>query len=69
MPLSFANEGMQYRITHIGGASQVRQHLADMGFNVGGNITIISRIGENYIVKVKESRVGLSREMASKIMV
>lgn len=69
MPLSFADEGMQYQITRIGGAQEVRQHLADMGFNVGGNITVISRIGENYIVKVKESRIGLSREMASKIMV
>ncbi len=69
MPLSFANEGMQYRITHVGGAAQIRQHLADMGFNVGGNITIISRIGDNYIVKVKGSRIGISREMASKIMV
>ena len=69
MPLSFASEGSKYQIAHIGGTPGVRQHLCDLGFNVGSDIMVISKVGDNLIVKVKEARVGISREMASKIMV
>ena len=47
----------------------LKQHLADMGFVPGGAVTVVSTIGGNVIVKVKESRVAISREMAQKIMI
>ena len=47
----------------------MKQHLADLGFVVGGSVSVISTIGGNLIVKVKESRVAISREMAGKIMI
>ena len=47
----------------------MRQHLFDLGFVIGENVTVINRIGGNVIVKVKESRVAISREMAEKIYV
>ncbi len=53
----------------IGGNPEVRTHLENLGFVVGGKVTIISTIGGNLIVNVKESRVAISREMAGKIMV
>lgn len=69
MPLVLANAGEENIVRKIGGSPEVKQHLADLGFNVGTPVTIVSTIGGNVIVKVKESRVAISREMAQKIMV
>ena len=69
MPLVFANAGEENIVRKIGGSPEVRQHLADLGFNVGTGVTVVSTLGGNVIVKVKESRVAISREMAQKIMV
>ncbi len=69
MPLIFADVGEEQIIKRVGGSQEMKQHLADMGFVPGGGVTVVSTIGGNVIVKVKESRVAISREMASKIMV
>ena len=69
MPLTLADIGEENRILKIGGNPQVRAHLENLGFVPGGCVTVISTIGGNLIVNVKESRVAISREMASKIMV
>ena len=59
MPLTFLNPGEQNIIKRVGGTPEMKKHLADLGFVVGGNI----------IVNVKETRVAISKEMAQKIMV
>ena len=69
MPLNLANAGQPQIIKRLGGSQALRQHLADMGFVPGGAVTVVSTIGGNVILKVKESRVAISREMAQKIMV
>ncbi len=69
MPLTFANVGEDNIIKKIGGNPEVKKHLENLGFVVGGNVKIISRLGGNVIVNVKEARVAISREMAQKIMV
>ncbi len=69
MPLLLAEVGSENVIRKIGGNPEVRTHLENLGFVVGGKVTIISTIGGNLIVNVKESRVAISREMAGKIMV
>ncbi len=69
IPLVFANEGEENVVRKIGGSPEIRQHLADLGFNVGTPVTIVSSISGNVIVRVKESRVAISREMAQRIMV
>jgi ferrous iron transport protein A len=56
-------------IRKIGGSPEVRKHLENLGFVVGGSVSVISTIGGNLIVKVKEARVAISKEMAQKIMV
>ena len=68
MPLTFANVGEDNIIKKIGGNPEVKKHLENLGFVVGGNVKIISRLGGNVIVNVKEARVAISREMAQKIM-
>lgn len=69
MPLTLADIGQTNVIRKIGGNSDVRAHLENLGFVPGGNVTIISTMGGNLIVNVKESRVAISKEMAGKIMV
>ncbi len=69
MPLTLAKPGEENIIRRIGGNPEVRAHLENLGFVAGGSVTVISTIGGNLIVNVKESRVAISKEMAGKIMV
>ena len=69
MPLTLMSPGEDAIIQRIGGKPEVRQHLENLGFVVGGNVSVINTIGGNLIVSVKEARVAISREMAQKIMV
>ena len=69
MPLSFANVGEENIIKKIGGNPETKKHLENLGFVVGGTVTIINTLGGNVIVNVKDSRVAVSEEMARKIMV
>ena len=69
MPLLLANVGEENVIKKIGGSPEVKQHLENLGFVVGGNVTIVNTMGGNLIVNVKETRVAVSRELAQKIMI
>ena len=69
MPLVMADAGEENIIRRVGGSPEMKKHLEDMGFTVGGAVTVMNTIGGNLIVKVKESRVAISKEMAAKIMV
>ena len=69
MPLVMADAGEEAIIKRVGGSPEMKKHLEDMGFTVGGAVTVMNTIGGNLIVKIKESRVAISKEMASKIMV
>ena len=69
MPLILADQGVENIIRKVGGSPEVKKHLEDLGFVVGGTCTIITTLAGNVIVKVKETRVAISREMAQKIMV
>lgn len=69
MPLALANIGEEYMIRRVSGNPEVKKHLEDLGFTVGGSITVVSALGGNIIVRVKESRVAISEEMARKIMI
>ena len=69
MPLSYSNPGEEAVIRRIGGSPEVRKHLENLGFVVGGNVTVITSLNGNVIVKVKEARVAINDEMARKIMV
>ena len=69
MPLTLMSPGEDAIIQRIGGKPEVRQHLENLGFVVGGNVSVINTIGGNLIVNVKEARVAISREMVQKIMV
>ena len=69
IPLSYANPGEEAVIRRIGGSPEVKKHLENLGFVVGGSVTVITALNGNVIVKVKESRVAVNDEMARKIMI
>lgn len=69
MPLTLAVPGEENMIKKVGGSPETRKLLESLGFVAGGIVTVVSEIGGNVIVNVKESRVAVSKEMASKILV
>ena len=69
MPLIYAGIGEDNTILKVGGKAEVRAHLENLGFVPGGSVKVISAIGGNLIVNVKETRVAISQEMASKVFV
>jgi len=69
LPLSMVGVGEVIEIKRIGGKDDTRRFLASLGFVVGETVSIITEMNGNFIVKVKESRVAISREMANRIMV
>lgn len=69
MPLTFADLNKEMIIKKIGGNAEVKAHLADLGFVVGGAITIVSSLAGNLIVNVKGARVAIGEAIAMKIFV
>lgn len=69
MPLSMMTTGKETVIKKVGGKEETKRFLENLGFVTGGAVTVISEIGGNLIVNVKNSRVAIGRDMANKIMV
>ena len=69
MPLVVAPAGEEQMIKRIGGSEIVKRHLQELGFVPGRYVTVVSEIGGNLIVNVKESRVAVDKQLAQKIMV
>ena len=69
MPLTMAKAGETVTIRKISGKDEVRQHLAELGFVVDSDVMVVSEIGGNLIVQVKDSRIALDKTMANRIMV
>ena len=69
MPLTMAKAGDTVTIQKSTGKDEVRLHLAELGFVVGSQVTVVNEIAGNLIVQVKESRLALDKTMANRIMV
>ncbi|NBI65665.1 ferrous iron transport protein A [Pseudoflavonifractor sp. 60] len=68
MPLTMAKSGESVTIRKISGKDEVRQHLAELGFVVDSDVTVVNEIGGNLIVQVKSSRIALDKTLANRIM-
>jgi ferrous iron transport protein A len=68
MPLTMAKAGDCVTIKKITGKDEIRQHLAELGFVVDGEVTVVNEIAGNLILQVKESRIALDRGMANRIL-
>ncbi len=69
MPLSYASKGEENIIRKIGGTPELKKHLENLGFVAGSHVMVITALNGNVIVKIKESRVAISDEMARRIMI
>ena len=69
MPLTMVNVGEKNTIKRVGGKEDTKKFLENLGFVIGGTVTVVSAIGGNVIVNVKDSRVAIGKDMANKIMV
>ena len=55
MPLTMAKAGETVTIKKITGKDEIRLHLAELGFVVGSEVTVVNEIAGNLILQVKES--------------
>ena len=69
IPLTLAEQGLDFVILKIRGNNEAKQFLESLGFVEGSKVAVISKAGGNVIVRIKDSRVAIGQEMASKIMV
>lgn len=69
MPLTIAKEGELNTIKKVGGKEETRKFLENLGFVAGSTVTVISKVSGNLIVNIKDSRVAIGKDMASKILV
>ena len=69
MPLTMAKTGETVTIRKISGKDEVRQHLTELGFVMDSDVTVVSEIGGNLIVQVKDSRIALDKTMATRILI
>ncbi len=69
MPLSLASVGEENIVRKVGGNPEVKKHLEDLGFSAGSIVTVISETAGNVVVNVKDTRIAISKEMATKIMI
>lgn len=69
MPLTMANKGETNTIKRVGGKEETKKFLEKLGFVVGSAVTVVSDVGGNVIVNIKDSRVALGKDMANKIMI
>ncbi|MBQ3848593.1 MAG: ferrous iron transport protein A [Clostridia bacterium] len=69
IPLSLAEKETELIIKKVGGNPEIKKRLENLGFTAGGIVIVVNRLGENVIVKVKDSRIAIDNTMAEKIMV
>lgn len=68
MPLLLAELNFQYTIKHIGANEKDRHHLETLGFVTGTQLSILSRFNDYLIVNIKGSRIGISKDLAKRII-
>ena len=69
MPLTMVSTGEKNIIKKVSGKDETKKFLESLGFVVGGMVTVVSEVGGNLIVNVKDSRIAIGKDMANKIMV
>ena len=69
MPLHLAKLGKPQIVRHVGGSPEIKKHLEDLGFTVGCEVTVVSSLAGNIIVKIRDSRLALGKDLAGKILV
>ena len=69
MPIYYAVENQELTIKRITGTDKIKTHLSNLGFIIGETITLVTKIDENVIVKLKGVSLAISSDMAKRILV
>ena len=69
MPITMPGICDTFKIKKIGGNEEIRRFLANLGFVNDAEISVVSAIGGNVIVNVKDARVAVNQDMARHIMI
>ena len=69
IPLTMAKAGETVTVRRISSRDEIRQHLAELGFVVDSDVTVVSKVAGNLIVQVKDSRIALDKTMANRIQI
>jgi len=70
MPLSMAPEQINLEVTGFRGGFGMRRRLADLGFNIGMDVSVIvNQPTGPMVVAIKDSRFAISRGLAHHIFV
>ena len=69
MPLTRGCVGEGRPIIRIGGSDKGGTHLENLGCGEWEMVLVVSDISGNLMVQVKDARVAISRELATKILV
>lgn len=69
LPLSMVKEGQPCIVGRVGGKDDTRRFLETLGFVTGAAVTVVSAVGGNLIVMIRNSRIAIGRDMANKVLV
>ena len=69
MPLNLADKNNIYIIQRIVGNKDMVHRLQSLGFVVGSKISVLSEINGNYVVVIKDIKIGLAKEYVKRIIV
>lgn len=68
LPLSMASTGSDWQVQTLKGKPETRRFLENLGFVPGSTVSVVTERDGNLIVRVKESRIAISKVMACKIL-
>ncbi len=69
MPVSLCSVGQTVTIKRIKGDEKIQNHLKNLGFVEGSQITVMNKVENNVILQVKEARIAIDHTMAKYVLV
>ena len=69
MPIVLAPLTQELTIVKVLCDEKTKKHLESLGITINQKIEVISSIGGNVIVRVKDGRLAINKDIASKILV
>ena len=69
MPMVLAPAFKKLLITRIFADEKLKRHLENLGLSVNSEIEVLSKSGGSVICRVKDGRLALDKQMATKIFV
>jgi ferrous iron transport protein A len=69
MPLTLLKSGESGTVKKITGKDDTKRFLESLGFTAGTPVSVISEIGGNMVLRIRDTRIALDRNMARRIVI